>query len=398
MSMFAAIVHRELLLTWRDRAGLALLVVVPAVVMTIAGFALRPVFDGRRAVPAVTIVDADRRPTSRMLVARLARSGALRVTVLPAPAPHDAGGTVLTVPPGFSAALERGDTPRLVMTTDPARPYEGEIIGAVIREIAWRLAAVQIAARVAGLQILAATGDVDPAAIRRDLMSTLDSSDIQSVAVETQAASGMPARLRSFDVQVPGLSIMFLLLGALGGVGRRVLEDEHAGRVRRFVVAPGGPMRMLAGVLAARAGVGAAQMVALLAFGHLAFGLPLGTSPLALATLTLAIVFAAVSFGALLGSIARTEEQLTMIGVATILAMAALGGCWWPLFIEPEWMQRLANLTLTKWSMTALTHVLLQDASVRDIRDALGVLTAFGAGALALAFVGFRRRWAEGVP
>jgi ABC-2 type transport system permease protein len=34
--------------------------------------------------------------------------------------------------------------------------------------------------------------------------------------------------------------------------------------------------------------------------------------------------------------------------------LAALGGCWWPIEITPEWMQRMAMLLPTGWAMDAL--------------------------------------------
>lgn len=58
--------------------------------------------------------------------------------------------------------------------------------------------------------------------------------------------------------------------------------------------------------------------------------------------------------GILLGSLARTEGQAIGIGVLSANVLAALGGCWWPIEITPEWMQRLAMLLPTGWAMDAL--------------------------------------------
>ena len=36
------------------------------------------------------------------------------------------------------------------------------------------------------------------------------------------------------------------------------------------------------------------------------------------------------------------------------MALAALGGCWWPIEITPPWMQSLALWLPTGWTMDAL--------------------------------------------
>jgi ABC-type multidrug transport system permease subunit len=42
------------------------------------------------------------------------------------------------------------------------------------------------------------------------------------------------------------------------------------------------------------------------------------------------------------------------IGVLTTMVLAALGGCWWPIEITPQWMQSLALVLPTGWTMDAL--------------------------------------------
>ena len=60
------------------------------------------------------------------------------------------------------------------------------------------------------------------------------------------------------------------------------------------------------------------------------------------------------SAGLWLGTIAGTEAQASGLGVLTANALAALGGCWWPIEITPAWMQALQKLLPTGWTMDAL--------------------------------------------
>jgi ABC-type multidrug transport system permease subunit len=69
------------------------------------------------------------------------------------------------------------------------------------------------------------------------------------------------------------------------------------------------------------------------------------------------------SVGLVLGSALRNEGVTAAIGVITSNILAALGGCWWPIEITPDWMQKLQVFLPTGLAM-----------------DALHKLVSFGAG------------------
>jgi ABC-type multidrug transport system permease subunit len=307
------------------------------------------------------------------------------------PAKGAPGAMRLEIPPGFSARYERSQPSVLIFEPDVSRASEAYVVRAILRELQARLDAGRTASHLAATQIIAYTGDVDLRQLRTEAMKGATSEEADAVEVVERQPHGVVA-LRSFDLQVPGLAVMFLLFGALSGVGRRMMEDRENGRLGRILLTPGGLTAALGGILIARAGIGILQMTALLSYGHLVLGVPLGTSPTTLAGVVTVMVGCAVCFGAMLGGIANSDEQLNALGIGTILTMSALGGCWWPLYLEPEWMQRLADLTITKWAMQLLTGVLLQGRGWRDVGSGIGWLTAFALTSFAVGLAGYRRR------
>jgi ABC-type multidrug transport system permease subunit len=67
------------------------------------------------------------------------------------------------------------------------------------------------------------------------------------------------------------------------------------------------------------------------------------------------------------------------------MVLAALGGCWWPIEIAPAWMQGVATVLPTGWTMDAL-HKLVNfgDAPV----TALPHVTALALSALVAGWGG----------
>ena len=68
------------------------------------------------------------------------------------------------------------------------------------------------------------------------------------------------------------------------------------------------------------------------------------------------------SSGLLLGSIANTEAQAGGLGALLANVLAALGGCWWPIEVTPQWMQTLQKFLPTGWTMDALHKLISFEA------------------------------------
>jgi len=56
----------------------------------------------------------------------------------------------------------------------------------------------------------------------------------------------------------------------------------------------------------------------------------------------------------------------------------AVGGCWWPLFMEPWWLQRIAYVTSTAWAMEGLNDLILRDRTLWELGPTVLVLVAYG--------------------
>jgi ABC-2 type transport system permease protein len=169
-------------------------------------------------------------------------------------------------------------------------------------------------------------------------------------------------------------------------------DERDAGTLARLLVAPGGFTRVLLGKLAARFVVGVVQMLLLLGWGHWMFGVSLGTSPIALLLLTTASVFAVVAAGMLVAGLARSREQTLPLGLSVVMALSALGGCWWPQSMQPEWMGRLAPTVFTTWVMRGLNDLILRERGLAAIALPTVVLVAYGTATMLAGVHLFRVR------
>jgi ABC-2 type transport system permease protein len=88
--------------------------------------------------------------------------------------------------------------------------------------------------------------------------------------------------------------------------------------------------------------------------------------------------------------VVKTRRQLNPIVTLVVLLTSAIGGAWWPLFLEPAWMQQFAKIGITAWAMEGLNGVMILGKDFTQvIPDILGLL-AYGLICFAVAMRFFR--------
>ena len=165
-----------------------------------------------------------------------------------------------------------------------------------------------------------------------------------------------------FEQAIPGMLVMFTILVLLTTGATSLAVERNQGLLRRLASAPITRTELVAGKWGARMMLATVQVAAALAFGTWLFDMHWGPD-LGMVIVVLAAWAAfCASAGLLLGSLARTEAQAAGLGLLIANALAALGGCWWPIEITPDWMQFVQKLTPTGWTMDALHKLISFEA------------------------------------
>jgi len=210
-----------------------------------------------------------------------------------------------------------------------------------------------------------------------------------------QGISGARPTVNTFDQNVPGFSVTFLLLGMLLGVSLGLLDERDWGTFDRLRSLPIGLATVLTGKLLSRFCVGVAQMIVLFAVGWIAFGISLGPQPLALLLPIAGIAFAAAAFGLLVAAVAPSRDAVLPVGSAVAITMAAMGGCWWPIDLEPRWMRQLSLGFPTRWAMEAFNDLMMRQRTVSAALQPTAMMLGFGLLFLLAGVALFRRRLAR---
>jgi ABC-type multidrug transport system permease subunit len=161
-----------------------------------------------------------------------------------------------------------------------------------------------------------------------------------------------------FEQTIPGILVMFTLLILLTSGGTMLVIERREGLLRRLASAPISRTEVVAGKWVGRMALATIQIGVALGVGTLLFKMEWGPD-LGMIVVVLAAWGAfCASAGLWLGTVANTEGQANGLGVLAANALAALGGCWWPIEVTPGWMQAVQNLLPTGWTMDALHQLI----------------------------------------
>lgn len=180
-----------------------------------------------------------------------------------------------------------------------------------------------------------------------------------------------------FQQSVPGYLVMFVLMNLLIFGGLAISQERSNGALRRIAMHPVSNGQLVTGKILGRFLLGIVQIVYLLVVSGLFFGIDYGGNLLPIATTLLIFAWGCSSLGVFVGAVIRSPESVQGICTLGSVAMAALGGCWWPLEIVPDFAQQIGNLFPTAWAMSAMHQLFSFGGGFAEIQSELIWISGF---------------------
>lgn len=191
---------------------------------------------------------------------------------------------------------------------------------------------------------------------------------------------------------VPAWAIfaMFFIVIPLTG---NIIKERESGIALRIRTMPVSYLVVLLSKIGIYLSVCLVQFVLMLLVGIYIlplFGLPaleLGTHLAALVLMAVATGMAATGYGVMLGTVATTHDQAAVFGSVSVIILAAIGGIWVPVFIMPDIMQKISIISPLNWSLDGFYSVLLRGSDVLRVIRQLSLLVGFSIVMIGIALV-----------
>ncbi len=200
---------------------------------------------------------------------------------------------------------------------------------------------------------------------------------------EIQANDSKVAELLTNSVQhnVPAWAI-FAMFYIVIPLASSMIKEREEGSALRLLIIPGSYMVSLYGKIFIYTAVCLIQFFLMMLVGIYIlplFGLPafeIGTNFIALLFMVFSCALAATGYGFMVGSLFSSHHQAMVFGSVSVVILAAIGGVLVPVYVMPGIMQNLSVVSPLSWSLNGLNNVFLRQtdftALIPDVLKLLG--------------------------
>ncbi len=291
----------------------------------------------------------------------------------------------ITFPADFSGGVADGIPTQLEVVTDAAAIDDRGALLGVAASIASQIEGVRVAVN-AGVALKVQAGDIPPDEVSIKQAAGQIFDDI--LAAQDQA--GGPLSMITFGIErvgdiedpnpanyvLPGYLVMFVFFAA-AVTAESIVRERQNNTLERLIASSVSKSTILGGIYTGTVIRGLIQLIIFWGIGILAFNIDPGKSPLAVAILSLLMVVMSAAFAVMLATLVRTQRSAGSLATVTALILAPLGGCWWPLFILPDWLQTVAKISPHAWANNGFNQLMLFGADFGAVVPEMLALVVF---------------------
>ncbi len=431
MKKIIATIVKEWILLRRDVAGMALLLIMPAILIVVMamiqdapfrdyqemqfdllvadhdrGSLAREVKTGLGQSRNFRVVDSlDGAPVGEVQLQQLLQEGKYRVgIVIPAGATAEVANSANRIANRISERIGLGTMP----AREPRDSVYVRIYYDPVAKPTFRMSvssALEKYITFSGSSLLMQ---------RLSRLSGMEGSDslLRDAALE-QAVRGLEVReeklfetgvantlVNSVQHNVPAWAIFGMFFIVIPVAGNMIRERED-GSALRVALVPGVIRFVSLGKIFFYVIVCCMQFFLMLGIGmHILpwMGLPqlhLGAYPLAVVPVAIAIAFSATTYGYFIGSWFRTTNQALPFGAISVVILSAMGGIWIPVDILPKPVQHMAMCSPLYWALDGVNQLFLRNLGLASVIKHLLILTGSSLLLWLLAYLRNTRRAAS---
>lgn len=343
------ILRKEFIQMRRDRLTLAMLMAIPALELTLFGYAIRTEV---RHLPTV-VLDESQSSESRALVQVMENTGDFDIIAHVTDRAQvrdliDRGTAraAVVIPPDFRRELARGRRAQAQILVDAADPMASSS---------------------------AISGAALAAAMRGSMLAAERGARVAPLDVRVRPWYN-PA-LRSEAYIVPGIIGVLLSITMIPITSMAVVRERERGTLEQLIVTPIGKTSLMLGKIIPFVLVGYVQMTMIVLLGKLLFDIPIRGSVSLLYLITAGFIVANLGLGLLISTLARNQVQAMQMGFFLMMPSILLSGFMFPRAAMPAFAQWIGLLLPLTYYLDVLRGILLKDIGFAYLwKDTLALL------------------------
>jgi ABC-2 type transport system permease protein len=347
-----ALLRKEWIQVRRDAMTLRIIIAIPIMQLFLFGYAIN---SDPKNLPT-GLLSSDHSKYERTIVAGLKNSGYYDVRPLASEAEAEAGLArgdlmfVIALPPGFDRAVDRGESPSILIDADATDPSA-------------------IGNATAALASIGAD-------LQRDLPPIRQSQPQTPAFQFVVHARYNPEQLTVLNI-VPGLICIVLTFSTLFVTTLSITRERERGTMENLLAMPVRPLEVMVAKITPYLIIGYVQVALILIASALFFHLPIrGSIPLLLFALGL-FIGGNLALGVFFSTISANQMQATQLAQFTLMPSFLLSGFMFPFRGMPVWAQWAGEVFPTTHAMRIVRGMLLKGNGWSEIAPELWPIALF---------------------
>jgi ABC-2 type transport system permease protein len=355
-----ALLRKEWIQVKRDALTLRFIVAVPIMQLFLFGYAINT---NPQHLPT-GILSVQYSKYARTVIAALQNSGYYDVRALANEAEAElalARGELMFViefPPNFDRAVDRGESPAVLIDADATDP---SAIGNATAA-------------------LATLGSV----LGRDLPPIMQTEAPKPPFQFVIHARYNPEQLTVLNI-VPGLICIVLMMSTLFMTTLSITKEREHGTMENLLAMPVRPIEVMLAKIVPWIFIGYIQVALILVASAVFFQLPLRGPMIPLLVALGAFIGGNLAMGVMFSTVSTNQMQATQFAQFTLMPAFMLSGFMFPFRGMPVWAQWVGEIFPTTHAMRIVRGVLLKGNGGADILPELWPIVLFSVGAIVLA-------------
>jgi ABC-2 type transport system permease protein len=369
-----AIFRKEFTQTLRDRRTLTYVLVLPVVLLFLFGYAVEiqvhhiptVVADASHdqhgwafleAMETSSFFDIEYYVESEAEAIRAIDEGRVRAAIV--------------IPPGFAAAVERGEAQVLVVVDGSDAMTVQSAFNAAIT-VGEAHAVALLAQQLSRSGVQGTESALVPLDVRTRVLYNPD--------------------VRSLVFMVPGMLGLILQQQTVMLTAMAIVRERELGTIEQLLVTPIRPWELMLGKILPNVAIASLNMCTILALGVFWFGVPFNGSVLLFVWLTLLFMFSGLGLGILVSTVSNNQRQAQQLTSMIMLPGMMLSGYIFPRSQMPTVVQWAGNLLPVTHFLQIARGIMTKGVGLHFVQSQVIVLLIYGATVFSLSALSFRER------
>src|SRR5262245_25022825 len=367
------VIRKEFIHIIRDPRTLAVMFIAPLMQLILFGYAAT---SDVRDVP-MAVLDRDRTPQSRHLVAAFVESGQ------------------------FTVARSVGSEQELAQVVDAGQAragliippsYAADLLGSQGAQVAFVLDGSDPSVASSALSSARLIGQVEATNVQQQALARRGGSISLTPPLEVRPRVWYNPDMASAIFMVPALIGLILQMQATLLTSSAIVRERERGTIEQLIVTPIRPFELIIGKILPYALVALLITLEILISGTLLFSVPIKGSVLLLLGIACLFLLSTLGIGLLISTVANTQQEAFLLTFLTLLPSIFLSGFIYPIAAMPKVLQFFSGFIPLTYFLTVVRGIVIKGVGVPALTTQIIALAIFGTILIVLASARFRKR------